>query len=236
MITYSHFLKSKLFRFSILAIILALIGWYAYNHYFETQYQNIYMKNANYKVQIGMFNQFRTSHADVVMLGNSLTYNANWNELLGRKNIANRGINADIITGYLQRLSYVYRLHPKLCFIEGGVNDLYANYSVTEIFDNYSKIIDTLRAHNIIPVIQSTLCVADNRDNAQTKNEDILKLDNLLFDYARKQSIEYLDINSLVSQNGFLKSDLSYDGLHLNAEGYALWVPEVEKVLLKYGL
>ena len=78
--------------------------------------------------------------------------------------------------------------------------------------------------------------VAAKWENSQTKNEEIRKLDKLLFDYARKQSIEYLDINSLVSQNGFLKNDLTYDGLHLNAEGYAFWVPEVEKILVKYGL
>ena len=229
-------LNSKLVRFSLLGIILALIGWYVYNHYSEAQYANLYLENRNYKVQIGMYEHFKTSQSDVVMLGNSLTYNANWNELLGRKNIANRGIHSDITAGYLHRLSYVYRLKPNLCFIEGGVNDVYANYSASDIFENYSKIVDTLRAHNIIPIIQSTLFVAAKWENSQTKNEEIRKLDKLLFEYALKQSIEYLDINSLVSQNGYLKNDLTYDGLHLNAEGYAFWVPEVEKVLIKYGL
>ena len=127
-------LGPKIIRYSILGIILALICWYGYNQYLDAQYANLYLKNGNYKVQIGMFNKYKTSHADVVMLGNSLTYNANWNELLGRKNIANRGINSDITAGYLHRLSYVYRLRPKLCFIEGGVNDVYAGYSASDIF------------------------------------------------------------------------------------------------------
>ena len=59
---------------------------------------------------------------------------------------------------------------------------------------------------------------------------------NYFLIYAHKESIEYLDINSLVSKNGFLKNELTYDGLHLNAEGYSLWIPEVEKILIKYGL
>ena len=232
----SKILSSKMISYSILGIILALICWFGYNKYLTAQYANLYLKNENYNVQIGMFNKFKTSQADVVMLGNSLTYNANWNELLGRKNIVNRGINSDITAGYLHRLSFVFRLKPKLCFIEGGVNDVYAGYSVAEIFDNYTKIIDTLRAHQIIPVVQSTLFVAPQRENSQSRNEEILQLNKLLLDYARKESIEYLDINSLVSQNGFLKNEFTYDGLHLNAEGYSLWVPEVEKVLIKYGL
>jgi len=229
-------LNSKFSRFSILGILLALFSWYALHQYYKAQYANMYLKNNNYMVQIGMYRHFRTSQADVVMLGNSLTYNANWNELLGRKNIANRGINSDITEGYLHRLSYIYQLKPKLCFIEGGVNDIYAGYSVTDIFDNYTKIIDTLRAHHIIPIIQSTLFVGINWRKSKTNNEEIRKLNELLFEYASKESIEYLDINSLVSHNGFLKNDLTYDDLHLNAEGYALWVPEVEKVLIKFGL
>ena len=49
-------------------------------------------------------------------------------------------------------------------------------------FDNYSKIVDTLRAHQIIPIIQSTLFVASKRDHSQTNNEEILQLDKLLLD------------------------------------------------------
>lgn len=229
-------LNSKLFRLSSLIIVLALIAWYAYSRYLDAQFANLYLKNENYKVQVDMYKNFRTTQADIVMLGNSLTYNANWNELLGRKNIVNRGIHSDITAGYLHRLSYVYKLKPKLCFIEGGVNDVYANYSVSEIFENYCLIIDTLRDHHIIPIIQSTLFVAGKRDKSQSMNKKIQELNKLLLEYAHRQSIEYLDINSLVSQNGFLKNNLTYDGIHLNADGYSLWIPEVEKVLIKYGL
>jgi lysophospholipase L1-like esterase len=225
-----------MYRFSFLGVILALIGWYSYDQYLEAQYANLYLQNENYEVQIEMYKHFKSSQFDVVMLGNSLSYYANWNELLGRTNIANRGIVSDITTGYLHRLGFVYQLNPKLCFIEGGVNDVYANYSAKEVFRNYSKIIDTLRAHRIIPIIQSTLFVASRRENSVEKNKEIQKLDELLADFAQKHSIEYLGINSLVSQNGFLRDDLTYDGIHLNAKGYSLWIPEVEKILIKHGL
>ena len=228
--------KFKKIQFPLIVIILGLIGWYSYNQYLEAQYANLYLENKNYKVQIGMFNRYKTVQADVVMLGNSLTFNANWNELLGRKNIVNRGISSDITMGYLHRLNYVYRLNPKICFIEGGVNDVYANCSTVDIFSNYTKIIDTLRAHQIIPVIQSTLYVASKREQSVSKNEEIKRLNKLLIEYAHKQSIEYLDINSLVCKNGFLINDFTYDGIHLNAEGYSFWVPEVEKILIKHGL
>jgi lysophospholipase L1-like esterase len=195
-----------------------------------------YLRNTNYGIQLGMYDLFASTQADVVMLGNSLTFNANWNEILNRSNIANRGIASDITSGYLHRLGYVTRLNPKLCFIEGGVNDLYSNDSVKNIVRNYADIIDSLQSHHIVPVIQSTLFVGAKYPHAREKNKQIQTLNTWLIAYALKNGIEFLDINHLVSKDGFLRSDLTYDGIHLNARGYALWAPEVGKVLAKHNL
>lgn len=195
-----------------------------------------YLKNKNYSIQLGMYDLFTSTQADVVMLGNSLTYNANWNEILNRSNIANRGIASDITSGYLQRLRYVYRLNPKLCFIEGGVNDLYSNDSVKNIIRNFAAIIDSLQSHHIVPVLQSTLFVAAKYPQAREKNKQIQKLNNWLIEFSLKNAIEFLDINLLVSRNGFLRKELTYDGIHLNAQGYALWAPEIERVLVRNKL
>ena len=223
-------------RIAAIAIVLVLIGVYVYNKHLHAQRKTLYLENANYSVQIGMYDMFKTSRADIVMLGNSLTYNANWAEMLGRANIANRGIPSDITAGYLHRLDYVYKLQPKICFIEGGVNDIHAKCSVLEIFANYTSIIDTLRGHHIIPVIQSTLFVARTWPNAVDENREVEALNKLLSEFAREHSVEFLDINALVSKDGFLRDELTFDGIHLNADGYALWVPEVEMVLVKHQL
>ena len=228
--------KPKYNRLMLTIVIVGAVVFYSYNKYLQAQYASLYLQNGNYSVQVGMQGLYKSTQYDVVMLGNSHTYNANWNELLNRRNIANRGIVGDITTGYLQRLGYVYGMKPKICFIEGGVNDVYANYSAGQIFDNYVNIIDTIRSFDIIPVIQSTMFVAKAWPNSSEKNLEIKKLNALLSEYASKQSIIFLDINSLVSANGFLTDSLTYDGIHLNANGYSFWVPEVEKVLLKNGL
>jgi lysophospholipase L1-like esterase len=226
--------KSRLAGFLACMAVIALLAGYAYHH--EAQRLPLYQQNSNYALQIGMYDLFRTTQADVVMLGNSLTYNANWNELLGRKNIVNRGIISDVTEGYLHRLQYVYQLQPRICFIEGGVNDVFANLSADEAFRNITAIVDTLRSHGIIPVIQSTLFVAPNWKRAAESNPEVARLDRLLADYCSRQKIEYLDINSVLIKNGFLKDELTCDGVHLNAAGYRLWVPEVERILIKYGL
>ena len=229
-------IELKKTRTIILTVLMLAALWFLNDLRLEAQYASLYLENSNYSVQVGMYERFRTEHADVVMLGNSLTYNANWNELLGRSTIANRGIVSDITAGYLHRLQYVYRLSPKLCFIEGGVNDVYAHYTPKQIFNNYRMIIDTLRRHNITPVIQSTLCVGKGRAESEKKNDEIRALNELLKAYTKENGVVFLDINALVTSDGYLRDELTYDQIHLNAAGYALWVPEVETVLKENGL
>jgi lysophospholipase L1-like esterase len=196
----------------------------------------LYVQNKNYILQLAMYDIFTAQQKDVVLLGNSLTFHANWNEILNRTDIANRGIVSDVTNGYLHRLHYIFKLHPKLCFIEGGVNDIYANVPVPEVFQNITQIVDSLRNHNIIPILQSALLVGIKWHDALDKNKQISNLDSLLAEYAQKNSIEFINLNPLLTQNGLLKDELTTDGVHLNALGYALWAPEIEKMLVKYHL
>lgn len=196
----------------------------------------LYLQNKNYTFQLEMYNIFTTQQKDIVLLGNSLTFHANWNEILNRTNIANRGIVSDVTIGYLHRLQYIIKLHPKLCFIEGGVNDIYANVPVPEVFQNITQIVDSLRNHNIIPILQSALLVGIKWHDAADKNKQISYLDSLLSEYAQKYSIEFINLNPLLTQNGLLKDELTTDGVHLNAAGYALWAPEIENILVRHHL
>jgi lysophospholipase L1-like esterase len=223
--------KSPRTFFALAVVVLCLLSGNL-----SAQQSTRYLKNLNYRIQVGMYDLFKSTQADIVMLGNSLTYNANWSEILNRSDIANRGISSDITSGYLHRLEYVYKLKPKICFIEGGINDLYSNDSVKNIIRNYASIVESLQAHLIIPVIQSTLYVGAKYPQAKDKNRQVRQLNDWLVSFAAKSEIEFLDINTLVSQKGVLRADLTYDGIHLNAKGYALWAPEVEKVLAKHKL
>ncbi|MGE5497154.1 MAG: GDSL-type esterase/lipase family protein [Syntrophothermus sp.] len=192
-----------------------------------------YKQNPNYWLQTGLYNIYRTQHSQIVMLGNSITHGVNWNELLGRNDVAERGIPSDIVEGFLSRLDYIYRLSPRVCFIMGGINDIYSGYSAEAVFNEYVKVIRDLRNHNIIPVIQSTLFVSKKWHNARDKNPEVSKLNMLLRDYAGKNNLTFVDLIPKMTQDGLLKDELTYDGLHLNANGYAIWREELDPVLNK---
>ncbi len=200
--------------------------------------QNIpqYLTNPNYELEIGKYKIYKSKQADIVMLGNSLTHGANWNELLGRSSISEQGIPSDITAGVLNRMEYVYKVNPKVCLIMIGVNDVFSWIPNETIFNNYVLIVENLKRKNIIPIIQSLLYAGKIQEGAEGRNKEITKLNKLLSDYSKKNNIEYINLNKKMSRSYFLKSPLTYDGIHLNGKGFKIWGREVDKVLRKYSL
>lgn len=229
-------MKANYKYFAIGGIVVLAAAYSLYRLKANAHMDSLYLQNANYIIQTEIFDTYRTAHADVVMLGNSLTAWVDWNELLNRKNIANRGIAGDITDGYLHRMEQIYRLKPKLCFVEGGINDVYANVPVNVVFANYKKIVENLRSYKIIPIIQSTLFVSPKWHSAVAKNAEVAELNSLLQSFSKKDNIEFINLNDTMSSNNQLHEDLTYDGVHLTAKGYALWGAEVDKTLKKHGL
>ena len=202
----------------------------------QTAYDSLYLKNPLYKNLTALFDLSRIRQADIVFLGNSITFGGNWSELLGREGIVNRGIGSDNIPGMLRRLHQVTRLNPKLCFLMAGINDLYQDAPVDTVFNRYVQLIDSLRAYGIAPVIQSTLHVNPKWKRADIKNPEVAKLNMQLQKYAREQSLIFLDLNSVLSDNGTLRNKYTTDGVHLTAAAYQVWRDRVESVLQKQGM
>lgn len=200
--------------------------------------------NPNYQLQIGLQSISKIKQADIVMLGNSITHGCNWNEVLGRNNVVERGIPSDNTEGMLNRLNSIIKLNPKLVFILAGVNDIYSGLSAEIVFTNYVKIISELRKKKIVPVVQSCIYAGEywgkdwnlTREFNLQKNNEIEKLNFMLKDYCAKNNLEFIDLNSKLSANKFLLPEATYDYLHLNYRGYKIWSAEIEKILIKYGL
>jgi len=195
-----------------------------------------YLNNPNYELEIGKYKIYKSRQADIVMLGNSLTHGANWNELLGRTSISEQGIPSDITAGVLNRLEYVYKMNPKICLIMIGVNDVFSWIPIETVFANYKKIVINLKRKNIVPIIQSLLYAGRRQEGAEGRNKEIAKLNKLLVEYSKQNNIEYINLNKKMSHSYFLKSQLTYDGIHLNGKGFNIWGREVDKVLRKFSL
>lgn len=196
---------------------------------------SLYLKSAHYRHMTALWKLYRPAQADVVMLGNSITAGAEWSELLGRPYVINRGIGGDNLVGFLHRLAFVIPLRPKLCFVMGGINDLYAGYTAEQVFSNYTALIDSLQAASIVPVVQSTLHVSPRWRLADEKNPQVARLNGLLLGLCQKRGIAFIDLNERLSESGRLRDPFTTDGIHLTPAAYAIWAEMLDSVLRTYG-
>ncbi|MFC4892501.1 GDSL-type esterase/lipase family protein [Pseudofrancisella aestuarii] len=185
--------------------------------------------NPEYLLETNLYDlSYKTQMADIVMLGDSITFRVNWEELLGTENstIVNRGINGDTTVGFLHRLNNIYKLKPKKVFIMGGINDIILNLDINDTFNNYKNIILALQKNNIKPIVQSTLYTKYEKFNIK-----VTILNKLLKEFCTKENIIYIDLNSKISNNSSIINDYSTDGIHLNYKGYNIWRSELEKYI-----
>ena len=205
-----------------------------------------YQRNPVYKQREEMFKLNKLNHPDIVMFGDSHTQGANWNELLGKYKIVNRGIAGDDTQGMLSRINSVTKLHPKIVVIQAGINDIYNWVPTNVIFKNLKKIITIIQNSGAKPIVVSVIFAGKKwgedwikmhrpdinvPDYNKERNSEVKKLNQLLKDFCTKKNIDFVDINKYLSDGNFLKNIYSRDNLHLNAKGYRIWRRELQKVL-----
>ena len=79
--------------------------------------------NSYYKHKKSQFEVLTFAHDSILFLGDSLTDEGEWVELLGNTNIVNRGISGDTTRRILNRLDAVVDTKPKQIFLMVGIND-----------------------------------------------------------------------------------------------------------------
>ena len=164
-----------------------------------------------------------------VMLGDSITDEGQWDELLDNPLVQNRGISGDTTDGVLERLDSINK-NIKQVFIMIGVNDIMRGVSEDIVFENYKKILKFFQDKNIEVVIQSTLYIGESRK--QNFNVKIEKLNQNLEEFAKSNKIVFINLNPIFAPQKTLLKSFTKDDLHLNADAYKLWIETLKK--LKY--
>jgi lysophospholipase L1-like esterase len=187
--------------------------------------------NLSYEQQTGLYRHYQ-SPKNIVMLGNSITSRVNWCEFLNRSDITNMGIDGDITEGYLNRLLFVRKLNPKICFIEGGINDLFYTISQDTTLHNLREIVAELKSYGIVPVLTTIPFVTINFSDAKNLNNKIREINTELAKLATTEKISLIDLNRLLSDANFRHTAYAIsDGLHLTDKAYVLWCEEILKIL-----
>lgn len=171
---------------------------------------------------------FPPSKVDILLIGDSLLAQENWNILLGRNDLKNEAFGGAITQQILWNIQRgQLNSKPKIVVIEAGINDLLSGIPVQRVFENYQNIIRVLRKNNIKIIAHLILYTANN----QEINQEIFILNSLLKEYFQSQKITFIDMNLYLSANQKLQSDFSIDGIHLQKSAYKIWAKTLKTKL-----
>ena len=176
---------------------------------------------------------------DIVMLGNSLTENGgDWGARLGKDHVRNRGIIGDEIMGVYDRLHLILPGKPAKLFLMIGVNDISHDLSVDCIVDRIKMTVQRIRRESPETKLYLQSLLPFNESFRRYKRLDgksymVPAINAKLKAFAKENKIAFIDLYPLFCQDGepVLIKKLSTDGLHLNNEGYKIWVKELKKKL-----
>jgi lysophospholipase L1-like esterase len=185
------------------------------------------------EVRRGLFALSKVESASIVMLGDSLTEGAPWAELTGCPHLLERGVGGDTTAKVLARLDDVLKLKPRAAFLMIGVNDISLSVPRETTIANYKAILERLKEPHL--VVAYVLPVAASYGKRQM-NGSIAALDDTIASLVvDRPNTTVLDLRPRFrDSDGYLRADLSYDGLHLSPKGYELWRDAIVPYVAQY--
>ena len=201
-------------------------------------------REANVKIPAPAKNEKR-----VVFMGDSITdiwAKPQMAPFFPGKHYIGRGIGGQTTPQMLLRFRHdVIALEPRVVVILAGTNDIAGNtgpMSLEEIESNLASMTELARTHGIKVVLSSVLPVYDANRNERREPkmtdsrppEKIVALNDWIKKYCAGHRLVYLDyFSAMVDDKGFLRRDLSDDGLHPNKAGYSVMAPLAERAIAR---
>ena len=171
------------------------------------------------------------------MLGNSLTEGGgDWGKRIGMRHVVNRGIVGDDVPGIHQRLHQIIAGQPRIICLQTGANDVSHDLSIDSIAHSICGLADRIlrECPSTHLYLQSLLPINESFGRYRLltgKTETVPQINALLRELACEQQIDFIDLFPLFTEKGtnVLRKELTTDGLHLNEDGYRIWVKALKK-------
>lgn len=172
-----------------------------------------------------------------VFFGDSITELCNIGDLYAQYTestgvpVCNRGISAECTASMLERTeSTIIPLQPRNLVMLMGVNDLNQGITQEEITENIRQIITLVKEKSPQThiVLQAVYPTDSNRESLYERfqlngrdSETIRSLNEKLAVMAQEEGVVFLDVTPILAdENGNLKKEFTFDGLHPNSRGY----------------
>lgn len=122
-------------------------------------------------------------------------------------------------------------------YIGIGLNE--CNYEDAYIEAGFAQLVDMIKTHqpDAKIILQSIMMVSEPlaKNNKDFSHENLDPLNEIIRSFCDNETVFYIDYNPVVcDENGYLRRDLTHDGIHLYGTGYeawALWIKEISGTL-----
>ena len=151
-------MPSSFYSFIMKRIIVILLAIVAVSAVAQEQKKPV-NPDVYYARRATLFDLLPVYSSDIIMLGNSLTDGAEWNELFNNCHVKNRGIVGDIIPGFYERMEPILKGQPRKIFVLGGINDISHRLSADSVASAMNELLTLIqtRCPNTELYVQSIL-------------------------------------------------------------------------------
>ena len=214
------------------------------------KYQLDWQRNF-YKKKIKEYRDHPIGKNKIVFLGNSITYSMrHWDKKFNVKNIVNRGISGDYSDGILERLDEIIYYKPLAVFLLIGLNDFFDDNTTRPgrtpeyVAKNILTAAKTIKQGSPdTRIFIQTILPINNQQYLDEKpqvnflwtnyypsvNQQVNETNKIL---KENNEFEIIDLHPLYLNNDqSMKRNLSKDGVHLNENGYNIWIDRVKPLI-----
>lgn len=222
----------KLLIFSVLINVILIITfcYKLYNNWFEIAVLKLPFRTS-------IFNSApKTGGGMIYFVGDSHTEAFELYEYLQNPLVRNRGIWGDKSLSVCKRIDEVAESKPFKIFIMIGINDIISGIKADEVVKNVETTVTKIK--RISPstriFLQSILPCDHNINRTNTScYSTIVTVNSRYKQLASNEKIEYLNLFPYFTDHKKKKllEKYSFDGLHMNGNGYRLWSKLVKPYL-----
>ena len=155
----------------------------------------------------------------IVMLGDSLTEEGNWNKLFPERDMVNAGFSGYTTEQIARLAGDAVRAQPAAVFVLSGTNDVFQGYAPSWTTEQLGELVTAIETESpgTRIVLQTVLPSAGTSSGVVATNDAIRR-------FAAARGLEVLDLHPEFDDgSGGLREAETYDGVHLTAAGYARW-------------
>ena len=234
----NKFLKYMKYFFIFLAVVLVIVCIYFFVRGIRKQLDKIDSKSEQKEVDVVPTPTMKIDmDNNYLFIGTFNTERLNFEDDYHYIKISDDKFETDNILEDM--VGQVYQYNPTYVFIELGINELDIE-SNKEFVDNLGKIIDGIKdnrpyaeiyVESIYPINKEV----ENYDNSIIKdfinNELIYTVNKDIKKMVEEKEVKYLDLYSLLIEDGNLIKDYTDNGVYLNERGNKVVYDEVNKIV-----